>query len=516
MNTTSTTYTINPGSTFTWVATGVPSQTLSDAFIRYGAIVFGSAHPGGGRRQLADAASKAATAATTITGVDVNVASSDQSLTLETDESYTLTVAAPRATITAKTVYGALHGLETFSQLVDRQTFIDGASVADAPRFQFRASMIDTSRHWYPLTTIKAHLDAMAYNKLNVLHWHIVDSVSFPFCSTTFPSLCAEGAYTARQVYTHDDVAMIVQYALKRGIRVLPEFDTPGHVQKGLETIPNLLTPCYGSDGKPDGTTGPMNPILNSTYEFLTKFYAEVKAVFPDKFVHVGGDEVSFNCWQSNPDIQKWMAAHASTVPTYADLESYYEVQLLKILEAQGSSYMVWEEIFDNGVKILPDTVVDVWKGGDWTTTMGKVTQAGFHSVLSAPFYLNYISYGLDWTKYYAVEPTAFTCPDPTKPCDKSLVGGVEFCMWSEFVDATNFLPRVWPRGSAVAERGWSTQDTTDVKDAQVRIQEFRCKLLQRGVPAEPISSGGTPPPGGAFCSPEWYAPYSPPWGTQS
>ena len=88
--------------------------------------------------------------------------------------------------------------------------------------------------------------------------------------------------------------------------------------------------------------------------------------------------------------------------------------------------------------------------------------------------------------------------------------------MWSEFVDATNFLPRVWPRGSAVAERGWSTQDTTDVKDAQVRIQEFRCKLLQRGVPAEPISSGGAPPPGGAFCSPEWYAPYNPPWGAQS
>ena len=130
MNTTSTTYTLNPGATFTFKATGVPSQTLADAFTRYGAIVFGSAHPGGGggRRLAVDA--KQATAGATITGGDVNVASSDESLTLETDESYTLTIAAPRAKITAKTVYGAMHGMETFAQLVDRGVFVDGASVA--------------------------------------------------------------------------------------------------------------------------------------------------------------------------------------------------------------------------------------------------------------------------------------------------------------------------------------------------------------------------------------------------
>ena len=102
------------------------------------------------------------------------------------------------------------------------------------------------------------------------------------------------------------------------------------------------------------------------------------------------------------------------------------------------------EEIFDNGVKILPDTVVNVWKG-DWNDTIAKVTKAGYHSVLSAPFYLNYISYGVDWPNYYTVEPTDFECDG----CDKSLVGGVEQCMWSEFVDATNFISRV----SAVAKQ---------------------------------------------------------------
>mmetsp|Transcript_42112 Transcript_42112/g.82721 ORF Transcript_42112/g.82721 Transcript_42112/m.82721 type:complete len:441 (-) Transcript_42112:324-1646(-) len=439
--------------------------------------------------------------------MDVSVKSGDLSLTLDTDYSYSLVVEADKATVTATSVYGAMYGMETFAQLTDRGVFVTGTAITDSPRFKFRATMIDTSRHWYPLSTIFAHLDAMAYNKLNVLHWHLVDSVSFPFCSETFPQMCKEGAFSPRHVYTRTDVKRVIAYAADRGIRVLPEFDSPGHALKGFEAIPDLLTPCY-KDGQPDGTTGPLNPIRNSTYQFLRAFYAEIKEVFTDKFVHVGGDEVSFACWQSNPEIVEWMEKHPD-IKDYSQLESYYEVQLLQILKQQNMSYMVWEEIFDNGVQILPDTVVDVWKGG-WNNTIAKVTEAGFHSVLSAPFYLNYISYGLDWLKYYAVEPTDFTC---SGPCDKSLVGGVEVCMWSEYVDATNFLPRMWPRASAVAERGWSDKSTTNATDAQIRLQEFRCKLLQRGIPAEPISNGGAPPEGGAFCEQEWMGTYTPPWG---
>ena len=380
--------TVHPGAeyiladvaSFRFDATGVSSQMLLEAFERYEAIVFGSATPDGG------GTGRRLSGYPTITSIQVNVKSADETLALSTDESYTLTIQAPASQIEANTVYGALHALETFSQKIDR-IFINGTTIHDFPRFHFRASMIDTSRHWYPLTTIKQHLDAMAYAKMNVMHWHIVDSVSFPYCSTTFPSLCKDGAYTERSIYLPEDVKEIVSYAKSRGIRVLPEFDTPGHVFAGIKSIPNLLTPCYGQDGRPDGTFGPLNPILPSTYEFLEKFYFEVKQVFPDKFVHVGGDEVSFDCWQSNPDITKWMDAHPE-IKDYAALESYYEVQLLKILEAQNSSYMVWEEIFDNGVKILPDTVVDVWKGG-WQTTMGKAVASGFNTVLSAPFYLN-------------------------------------------------------------------------------------------------------------------------------
>ena len=133
-------------------------------------------------------------------------------------------------------------------------------------------------------------------------------------------------------------------------------------------------------------------------YDFLTTLYAEIKDVFPDKFVHVGGDEVPTTCWQSNPQIVSWLKQHPK-IQSFGELEQYYELKLLNILKAQNTSYMCWEEIFDNGVQILDDTVVNVWKGG-WNETMAKVTKAGYHSVLSAPFYLNYISYGEDWNKY--------------------------------------------------------------------------------------------------------------------
>lgn len=152
-----------------------------------------------------------------------------------------------------------------------------------------------------------------------------------------------------------------------------------------------------------DGATGPLNPTLNATYDFLNELYGELRTLFPDKFVHVGGDEVPPDCWASNPEIKKYMKEHS--LSSFADLETLFEQRLLDMLKSQGTSYIVWQEIFDNGAKIEPDTVIDVWKGG-WQPEMVNVTKAGFHSVLSAPFYLNYISYGEDWPKYYSVEPS--------------------------------------------------------------------------------------------------------------
>lgn len=164
-----------------------------------------------------------------------------------------------------------------------------------------------------------------------------------------------------------------------------------GHVYRGWESL-GVLTRCYDQSGQP-ADTGPLNPTINKTYEVIKGLYAEIQQVFaPEKFVHTGGDEVPFDCWTSNPQIKKWMSENSGTVKNFADLETLYEQRLIGILDNQNTSYIVWQELFDNGAKLAKDTVIDVWKGGNWQEEMSKVSAAGFHSVLSAPFYLNYIS----------------------------------------------------------------------------------------------------------------------------
>eukprot|EP01121_Diplochlamys_sp_Union-15-3_P016663 TRINITY_DN5718_c0_g1_i1.p1 TRINITY_DN5718_c0_g1~~TRINITY_DN5718_c0_g1_i1.p1 ORF type:complete len:524 (-),score=76.38 TRINITY_DN5718_c0_g1_i1:60-1406(-) len=434
--------------------------------------------------------------------LEVDVTTDDQTLALTTDESYSLTVASPTSKLQAKTVFGALRGLETFSQLVDYdyKTFtysIASTVISDYPRFAFRGTMIDTSRHYLTLQTIYQHLDAMAYSKFNVLHWHLVDDQSFPYQSEQYPGLSGEGAYSPNHIYTPADVQKVIAYARDRGIRVVPEFDTPGHTQSWGQGYPDLLTPCY-SGGKPDGTRYAFNPIENTTYGFVYNFFKEVSRVFPDQYVHVGGDEVSFNCWQSNPEIQEFMASKGWK--DYSLLEQYYETQLLAIVSSFGKEYIIWEDVFDNGVKVRPDTVVNVWRGG-WQKTIEKSTAAGYKSILSSPWYLNYISYGSDWPTYYTVEPLDFSGTDEQK---KLVMGGVT-CLWAEYIDNTNLIPRAWPRACAISERLWSPSSVNDVKSATPRLEEHQCRLIVRGIPAEP-------PSGPSYCAQEYEPAYSPPW----
>ncbi|KAF4073153.1 hypothetical protein AMELA_G00255620 [Ameiurus melas] len=411
---------------------------------------------------------------------------------LKTDESYQLLVDQPAAVLKATNVWGALRGLETFSQLVYEDNHgaitINKTDISDFPRFAHRGILLDSSRHFLPLKVILANLEAMAINKFNVFHWHIVDDHSFPFLSQTFPDLSQRGAYHPyTHVYTPADVKMVIEFARMRGIRVIAEFDTPGHTQSWGKGQAGLLTSCY-SGSTPSGTFGPVNPILNSTYDFMARFFKEISTVFPDAYIHLGGDEVDFSCWRSNPDIQKFMEQQGFG-QDYSKLESYYIQRLLDIVKATNKGYMVWQEVFDNGVKLKADTVVEVWINNKLDQELLNVTGAGFNTILSAPWYLDYISYGQDWQKYYKVEPLSF---DGTAEQKKLVIGG-EACLWGEYVDATNLTPRLWPRASAVAERLWSDENVKDVNGAYTRLVKHRCRMLRRGIPAEPLFVGYCP-----------------------
>uniref|UniRef100_A0A4W4EQL1 Beta-hexosaminidase n=1 Tax=Electrophorus electricus TaxID=8005 RepID=A0A4W4EQL1_ELEEL len=465
-----------PGST-----AGPSCSLLQNAFRRYFKYIFGYVNEQGQpRSRVFD--SELRELQVLITSTDPEC---DAYPSLKTDESCKFAVVF----LTAFVVVFVVLGLETFSQLVYEDDYgvnnINKTSILDYPRFSHRGILLDTSRHYLPLKVILANLEVMAMNKFNVFHWHIVDDSSFPFLSRTFPNLSQQGAYHPyTHVYTPVDVKSVIEFARMRGIRVIAEFDTPGHTQSWGKGQTDLLTPCY-SGSSPSGTFGPVNPILNSTYDFMTSFFKEISSVFADAYIHLGGDEVDFSCWKSNPDIQKFMEQQGFG-QDYSKLESYYIQRLLDIVSSTKKGYMVWQEVFDNEVKLKGDTVVEVWKMNMVEEELQNVTGAGFTTILSAPWYLDYISYGQDWKNYYKVEPLSFN----GTPEQKKLVIGGEACLWGEYVDATNLTPRLWPRASAVAERLWSDENVKDIGSAYSRLEKHRCHMVRRGIPAEPLFVG--------------------------
>ncbi|GAB6024836.1 hypothetical protein CHUAL_009954 [Chamberlinius hualienensis] len=411
----------------------------------------------------------------------------------EMDESYTLKVdtedALRSAQLNSNSTWGILKGLETFSQLIyhddSRNFYINSTAIIDFPRFSFRGFLLDTSRHYITTDAIKQHLDAMAYNKLNVFHWHMTDDQSFPYQSQRFPSLSDEGAYNPiTHIYTFDDIRSIISYAADRGIRVIPEFDTPGHTKSWGYGMPGLLTECYEGD-KPVRNYGPIDPTKEENYQFIKELFTEVAELFPDKYQHLGGDEVPYTCWASNPNITEFMN-EMGFGDNYALLESYYLNNLLQIFQTIPNSKgsIVWQEVFNKGCEISDDTIVNVWKEIFYESEMYNVTEQGYHAILSSCWYLNYISYGPDWEKYYNCEPLSFSGTEE----QYDLVLGGTGCMWGEMVDATNLISRTWPRASAIAERLWSDRyAANDTSLAAPRLEEHRCRMVERNINAEPL-----------------------------
>ncbi|XP_036399870.1 beta-hexosaminidase subunit alpha-like [Megalops cyprinoides] len=405
-------------------------------------------------------------------------------------ENYNLSVSAYRGVLTAETVWGALRGLESFSQLVyqdDHNTFyVNKTEIWDFPRFQHRGVLLDTSRHFLPVKTILKTLEAMSYSKFNVFHWHIVDDPSFPFQSLYFPDLSNKGAFHPRtHVYTRTDVRQVISHARLHGIRVLPEFDSPGHTQSWGKGYPNLLTPCYHG-GSPDGRFGPVNAAAGYSYKFMARLFKEVRDVFPDRYVHLGGDEVDSTCWKSNPDVRVFMSKMGFG-SDFTKLESFYMENIVNMTAALNKTAIVWQDVFDYQERPRTLSVVEVWKGGCYLCEVRKVTRAGIRAILASPWYLDQPGPTHDWSRYYNVRPLAFTGSEQ----QKQLVIGGEVCLWGEYVDAANLSPLLWPRASAIAERLWSDEEqTSSVTRAFPRLAEFRCRLLRRGVRAGPLAVG--------------------------
>ncbi|XP_048253652.1 uncharacterized protein LOC124133952 isoform X2 [Haliotis rufescens] len=459
------------------------------------------------------------TKAHVIAKVDIKIRKPCQKFpSVDSDESYDLVVKKARAFIWANEVWGALRGLETFSHIVWRgldgedpddraknaNLFVKETVISDYPRFPHRGILVDSSRHFFFKETIFDILDGMEQNKMNVLHWHIIDDQSFPYQSEVFPELSRKGAFHPTFVYTQKDIAEIIDYARFRGIRVMPEFDTPGHTYSWGLSRPDLLTQCYQGGSPVKGYLGPIDPTKNSTYKFLRTLFAEVLDTFKDQYIHLGGDEVPLGCWQSNPDVVNFGMELSKQQPegsqsTYNGYYSsqfdvrkvyeYYENRIMKDLREigkhrkDGVKFVMWQEVMNNDLQLPNDTIIEVWMGD--MADVNRAISMGYQVVYATCWYLDHVEYGTKWPKYYQCDPADNTFGYMID--EKKVLGG-EACLWSEYIDNENMMTTLWPRASAVAERLWSAKDVRDLDTAGARLSEHRCRMLNRGLSVAQIS----------------------------
>ena len=390
------------------------------------------------------------------------------------DESYTLEINASHATLTAPTALGALHGLQTFLQLVAPTPAgfaVPAVTINDAPRFAWRGLLIDVCRHFIPLEVMKRNLDGMAAMKMNVLHWHLSDNEGFRVESKRLPM--QEGS--EGQYYTQAEVRELVAYARARGIRVMPEIEMPGHSRAIVVGYPELASePGPYQAGRISQAEPALDVTQEKTYKFLDKLIGEMAQLFPDAYLHIGGDEVDDKPWDSNPKIQQFIHAHG--MKNNRDLQAYFNRRLQKIVSKHGKIMMGWDEVLHPD---LPKTVVvQSWRGQE---SLAAAARQGYRGLLSYGYYLDLI-----WpaARHYAVDPMSGGAASLTPEEQQRVLGG-EACMWSEHISPETIDSRIWPRLAAIAERFWSPQSETDSKSMYQRMDEISWRLGWLGLTHE-------------------------------
>ncbi|OZJ06510.1 hypothetical protein BZG36_00526 [Bifiguratus adelaidae] len=493
-------------------------------------------------------------ATNTLTSLSIIISDPSADLELGTDESYTLNIpqGSGSGSITAKTVWGAMRALETFSQLVQAKS--PGASelvvakapvtIKDKPAFTHRGVMLDTARNYYPVADILRTIDAVSYNKMNVLHLHLTDSQSFPLDLQSVPDI-TKGAYVLqgkKLLYTKKDVQMMVEYARERGVRLVPEIDMPAHSASwgaGYKDITTCTERFYldptnqwSNRYASEPTAGQLNPTLNKTYEIVNKVIDEVTSWFPDGVYHVGGDEPVIKCWEDSNEVRQYMKEHNVTG---TDLLGTFLSKAISMAKSNKKRPTIWEDaVTSSNLPIDKETILQVWTNpasmainagyqviasnynfwyldcghGGWNgndTTYDEQVPPPIPPEIQAVFnkYPNdaanwapsnwgggggdWCSPFKSWQRVYSYDLTY----NLTKAQSKQVLGG-EVCLWSEQSDTTTLDTKLWPRSAASAEVMWSGRydasgKQRDIGLAMPRIFDWRYRLLARGIRAEPL-----------------------------
>lgn len=420
-----------------------------------------------------------------------------------------------------------MRGLETFSQLVygNPTRVASGLFIRDKPLYEYRGLMLDTSRNYYGIDHLLRLIRAMSMNKMNVFHWHITDSHSFPLILPSEPKLAERGAYSMEMNYSPEDVKKVVEFGMEYGVRVMPEIDMPAHTGSWAEAYPDIVT-CANEFWWPAGLewpdrfasepgSGQLNPLNKNTYQVVKNVIHDVTTMFPDSFYHAGGDELTPNCWKSNEAIQNFLTNNG----TLSQILEIFVNSTLPFILSQNRTVVYWEDILLDATinvssSVLPreNIILQTWNNGPNNTK--KIVSAGYRVIVSSSdfYYLdcghggfvgNDSQYnqppgtdqgkGGSWCNPFKTWQTIYNY-DITYGLNEEeakLVVGGEVALWSEQADPTVMDSRIWPRTSALAEALWSgNRDETGMKkyaEATDRLNEWRNRMVTRGIGAEPI-----------------------------
>nr|XP_023027673.1 chitooligosaccharidolytic beta-N-acetylglucosaminidase [Leptinotarsa decemlineata] len=450
-----------------------------------------------------------------IVNVDIKKPSVSR-LTLDTDESYTLNISELsdgriQVLITATTFFGARHGLQTLTQLIiyddlrDELQIPRDVLITDRPAYPYRGILLDTSRNYVSVKVIKKTLKAMGASKLNTFHWHITDSHSFPYVSKSYPNLTKYGAYTPSKIYTDGDIKDIIEYGLIRGVRVLPEFDAPAHVGEGWQDT-GFLT-CFNYQPWQsfcvEPPCGQFDPTQDKLYDVLEGIYGDMIDQFQPDIFHMGGDEVSFTCWNQSSKIMEWMSSKGwgNTEEDFIKLWNHFQTNALeRLFKKTGkpipvimwTSHLTHKEYVLNS---LPnDTyIIQIWTTGD-DPQVTNLLENDYKLILSNydALYLdcgfagwvdkgnNWCSPYIGWQKVYENKPAVVAGER------KNQILGGEATLWTEQADSSSIDGRLWPRAAAMGEVFWS-EPQTGWEEAEGRFLVHRERLVNLGIDADAI-----------------------------
>ncbi|XP_064102479.1 chitooligosaccharidolytic beta-N-acetylglucosaminidase-like [Macrobrachium nipponense] len=492
--------------------------------------------------------------------LEFTITSPEEKFSFEnTDESYNMVVQTlddeTTITILAASYYGARHALETLSQLVtyDNENgalmMIKNAKVQDQPQYRYRGLMLDTGRNFYTKNELLSLLDSMSQNKMNAFHWHITDAASFPLYSNRQPQMAYYGAYSPRKVYLSEDISEIVQYGKLRGVMVVPELDAPAHTNAGWawgeKEGKGTLVLCTNKERQTDlpwfelskePPSGQLNPVNPEVYSVLGEVYRDMMDYFDPEMFHMGGDDVSFKCWQNSDEVITYLAENKREPSSREYFELWNKFQnnaFSKLREAAGdrkvtpiihsSSFarnyidkdtyviMLNEEAnnsvaFDyvsNGFKVI-FTNPDQWRldcdanswVGDKAEACPQIAPTWRNFYENSPLEMLF-NLGMTDARFDLPEnrPT-FKAPGQTKESTlrpRDYVLGATASLWSYATDGQSLHSRIWPRLSAFAERLWTDplhHSLYEIDPPERRINIHRERMVQRGIRADPLQPG--------------------------